>query len=295
MLCNPSPVQAQRKPVAFAVSLRSLGFTLIELLVVISIIALLIAILLPVLGSAREAARQSICSSNQRQLAIAATAFATENKDVLPTHYDPRGPVAPNTIGSPVLTYRVAQGAAANAMETVGIGRLWDKRYLETPEVYYCPSQDAAQWQRGFFEDPYGQVGQPGLAGNDGSADASTFLVRANYMFNPVVDFGSNSFGPKPRLYQTVTEFNTEIGPDPNRQFPVEAPLTLDLLIGWRYETNAHDQQTVFLASFIDGRVEPRTDTIISRIYRERPPAFQSIGHDQFKVFMLANLMDEND
>ncbi len=55
------------------------AFTLIELLVVISIIALLIAILLPALASARESARRTQCSSNQRQILIAANADAADN------------------------------------------------------------------------------------------------------------------------------------------------------------------------------------------------------------------------
>lgn len=56
------------------------GFTLIELLVVISIIAMLMGILLPSLGTARETARRTVCSSNMRQIAIAATMYADQNE-----------------------------------------------------------------------------------------------------------------------------------------------------------------------------------------------------------------------
>ncbi|MGQ9657133.1 MAG: prepilin-type N-terminal cleavage/methylation domain-containing protein [Fimbriimonadales bacterium] len=61
------------------------AFTLIELLVVIAIIAILAAILFPVFAQAREKARQTMCLSNCRQLAIATQAYAQDYDDTLLT------------------------------------------------------------------------------------------------------------------------------------------------------------------------------------------------------------------
>lgn len=55
---------------------RCKGFTLIELLVVIAIIAILAAILFPMLVKAKESAKRSSCSSNLKQLALAAQNYA---------------------------------------------------------------------------------------------------------------------------------------------------------------------------------------------------------------------------
>ena len=63
---------------------RKSGFTLIELLVVISIIAVLAAILFPVFARAREKARQSTCTSNQRQIIAAIHMYAQDHEETLP-------------------------------------------------------------------------------------------------------------------------------------------------------------------------------------------------------------------
>jgi len=60
------------------------GFTLIELLVVIAIIAILAAILFPVFAKAREKARQTTCTSNQKQIATAVMMWTQENEEKMP-------------------------------------------------------------------------------------------------------------------------------------------------------------------------------------------------------------------
>ncbi|MEI6521594.1 MAG: prepilin-type N-terminal cleavage/methylation domain-containing protein, partial [bacterium] len=61
---------------------RQKGFTLIELLVVIAIIAILAAILFPVFARAREKARQTTCTNNQRQIATTLLMYAQDHEEM---------------------------------------------------------------------------------------------------------------------------------------------------------------------------------------------------------------------
>jgi prepilin-type N-terminal cleavage/methylation domain-containing protein/prepilin-type processing-associated H-X9-DG protein len=56
------------------------AFTLIELMVVIGVIALLISILVPSLSAAREQARTAVCGVQLRQIGIAGSAYADDNR-----------------------------------------------------------------------------------------------------------------------------------------------------------------------------------------------------------------------
>jgi prepilin-type N-terminal cleavage/methylation domain-containing protein/prepilin-type processing-associated H-X9-DG protein len=59
------------------------AFTLIELLVVVAVIGILLGVLLPALSGSREAARTTLCKSNQRQLVLAMTSYSVDNREYL--------------------------------------------------------------------------------------------------------------------------------------------------------------------------------------------------------------------
>ena len=61
------------------------GFTLIELLVVIAIIAILAAILFPVFARAKAKARQTVCLSNVKQLALGVKMYQSDWDDTYPS------------------------------------------------------------------------------------------------------------------------------------------------------------------------------------------------------------------
>lgn len=102
---------------------RAAGFTLIELLVVISIIALLVSILLPALQGAREAAKNSVCKSQQRQVNLAQLLYAED--------FD----------GRMALYYNFTTAKAWSEVLT-GTGY-----YLpQKTQVMYCPTLEPVNW-----------------------------------------------------------------------------------------------------------------------------------------------------
>ncbi len=74
---------------------KAFAFTLIELLVVIAIIAILAAMLMPALQRAREAARQTSCSSNMRQIGQIFTMYQLNWNGYSPATRAPDGSANP--------------------------------------------------------------------------------------------------------------------------------------------------------------------------------------------------------
>jgi prepilin-type N-terminal cleavage/methylation domain-containing protein/prepilin-type processing-associated H-X9-DG protein len=105
------------------------GFTLIELLVVIAIIAILAAILFPVFARAREKARQTTCTSNQRQIAATVQMYAQDHEETLPASVDfwTRINVDPGVLICPTAGKSQVNGYVSNsALGDVAVGSLTD-------------------------------------------------------------------------------------------------------------------------------------------------------------------------
>lgn len=67
---------------------RDQGFTLIELLTVAAIVSVMAALLLPVLASARDMARKTVCSANLRQIGQAMAMYVDDFGGILPDRRD---------------------------------------------------------------------------------------------------------------------------------------------------------------------------------------------------------------
>jgi prepilin-type N-terminal cleavage/methylation domain-containing protein/prepilin-type processing-associated H-X9-DG protein len=137
------------------------GFTLIELLVVIAIIAILAVILFPVFSKAREKARQTSCTSNEKQLGLAFMQYVQDYDE-----YYPNG--LPTTYG---LTFNLGTGWAGVVYP-----------YVKSTGIFVCPD-DTSTPASGSYQVSYAynvDIPRYDAANNYGAIQASKLLAPAN-------------------------------------------------------------------------------------------------------------------
>jgi prepilin-type N-terminal cleavage/methylation domain-containing protein len=111
---------------------RCAGFTLVELLVVIAIIGILVGLLMPAVQGAREAARQTQCSNNVKQLGLGAS------QGVATVGFFPTGGWGNTCVGDPTRGFDKKQpgGWIYNLLPFIELGVLHDVAVSATADNF---------------------------------------------------------------------------------------------------------------------------------------------------------------
>ncbi len=111
------------------------GFSLVELLVVVAIVGILVALLGPALARGKSAAKQTVCTNNLRQLALASQMYWEDNDQRLfPYRYES------DALGTRYWFGWLARGDEGHRLFDAERGALYP--YLKGRGVATCPELD---------------------------------------------------------------------------------------------------------------------------------------------------------
>ncbi|MFH1614827.1 MAG: DUF1559 domain-containing protein [Planctomycetota bacterium] len=149
------------------------AFTLVELLVVIAIIAVLLSILVPSLNKVRAQARRLVCSSNLRNIGLAAHLYTIDSED----GRVPPCVVHPGEAGINEYSWFSNPWSVGGALNPY-LAKTTSARPDKVKNVFVCPA--AYKIYDGFFTTRGVWYNYNGTYGRDQFISTGKWLLRAN-------------------------------------------------------------------------------------------------------------------